>query len=170
MKEKDTNPTVNDVFEKWIAGKIEFSEISRQSYDRYRNQYIRFFTNACYPMADHKIKFVSELDMEAFIKTVVVELKLSQKAYYDMRTIIKGIWRFAKKHNYTDISITNCLGDLEISKRMFAEGMVCLFDSLISCSMKGWNACKIMCSGLFTGEIDQVLIEKSKFSKQKYEI
>ncbi len=42
---------------------------------------------------------------------------MTQKAWINYKTLLKGIFKYAKKLNITDISITNFLGDLEISKK-----------------------------------------------------
>ncbi len=42
----------------------------------------------------------------------------------NMRTILRGVFKYAKKRNYTQISITTFLGDLELSKRGFQKKIV----------------------------------------------
>lgn len=51
-------------------------------------------------MADKKIKYITEDDLECFIKTVIAECKLTHKAYSDMRILINGIFKYAKKRVY----------------------------------------------------------------------
>jgi integrase len=118
-KQKEIELTVGQTFSCWLEEKLEFGEIKKQSYDRYKNQYKRFFTNLCYPMDERKIKYVTELEIETFIKTIIAKLKLTQKSYYDMCTLLRGIWKYGKKHGLTTLSITNCMGDLAVSKKAF---------------------------------------------------
>lgn len=118
-KSKSEEPTVSAVFSMWISEKLEYGEIQKQSYDKYNNNYIRFFDNEFYPISNIKIRYVDEEILEKFIKTVVSKLELTQKAYSDMRILINGIFKYAKRHGYSKISITNFMGDLELSKNMF---------------------------------------------------
>ena len=43
-KEEDTDPYMEDVFSEWIENKLKYGEIKKQSYDRYKTSYNRFFT------------------------------------------------------------------------------------------------------------------------------
>ena len=47
--------------------------------------------------------------------------ELSAKAYSNMRTLIIGVFKYAKKKKYTTLSITQFLGDMDLSKRSFAK-------------------------------------------------
>jgi integrase len=123
-KSKENEPLVGAVFQAWITEKLEYGEISKQSYDKYQNNYKRFFQNEFYPLHDCKIRYVTEDILEKFIKTAISKLELSQKAYSDMRILINGIFKYAKKKHYTTISITQFMGDLQISKNMFVRKVV----------------------------------------------
>lgn len=115
------NKKIKDVFYEWINQKLEYKELQKQSYDRYITDYDRFFTNnknAAFIM-DKKFKYINEDDLEKFIRTTISEMNLTQKAYSGLRTIINGVFRYAKKKKYTDISITNIMGDMELSRRAF---------------------------------------------------
>lgn len=123
-KSKDEEPLVGAVFDAWIDEKLEYGEISKQSYDKYRNNYKRFFENEYCPLHDCKIRYVNEDMLEKFIKITISKLELSQKSYSDMRILINGIFKYAKKKKYTTLSITQFMGDLQLSKRMFVHKVV----------------------------------------------
>jgi hypothetical protein len=115
------NPGVSEVFNDWVDEKLEYGEIQKQSYDKYKNEFHRFFENDFCPLGGYKIKNVDEEMLEHFIKICIVKLNLTKKAYSNMRILINGIFKYAKKHKYTEISITNFMGDLELSQRSFKK-------------------------------------------------
>ena len=46
---------------------------------------------------------------------------LTEKAYSGFRILVIGIFKYAKNHGYSDLSITSFMGDLELPKRMFKQ-------------------------------------------------
>lgn len=118
-KSIEEEPYVSDVFRMWIENKLRLKEITPQTNDKYRTNFKRFFENKSIPIADKKIKYIGEDTLEEFIKVTIADLELTSKAYGDMRILINGIWKYAKKKRYTDLSITNFMGDLDISDKAF---------------------------------------------------
>lgn len=116
------SPTVGEVFDRWIRGKIEASEIQKGSADRYETDFTRFFCNSGF--ADRKIKFVTEADLENFIRNQIAIHALSQKTFAGLRILINGIWKLAKKEGLTSISITQFMGDLALSRNIFCKKVV----------------------------------------------
>lgn len=68
-----------------------------------------------------KFKYITEPILEDFIKTTIHDKKLSAKGWANLRTLINGIFKYAKKQGYTKISITQFMGDLDISKKSFRK-------------------------------------------------
>lgn len=124
-KSKENEPTIKKVFNMWIDEKLRYGEIQKQSYDRYKTDFDRFFVNNqffnCF--SDRKIKYISEDDLEEFIKVSIAKMNLTQKSYSGLRTIVNGIFKYAKKKKYSDISITNFMGDLDLSRRSFKKNI-----------------------------------------------
>lgn len=75
------NPTVKDIYEQWITGKLSREEI--------------------------------------FILNIIHEKNLTAKGYSNLRTLIYGIFKLAKKKKYIDFSITEVISDMEISRKAF---------------------------------------------------
>ena len=119
-KEEQKNCTINDVFTAWITEKYKYGEIKKQSYDRYYTDYNRFFPKN-HPICQKLFKNITEKELEAFIKETICKHKLSVKAYSGLATLIKGIFKYGKKEQYTEISITNFFGDLDLPKNMFSK-------------------------------------------------
>mgnify|MGYP002620195619 FL=1 len=115
---------INDVFNEWISKKLEYGEIKKQSYDRYLTDYTRFFTKN-YSICAKKFKNISDADLEDFIKCTIRDKKLTQKTYAGLRTLIRGIFKYGKSKGYTDLSMTEFFGDLQLPKSIFAKKKIC---------------------------------------------
>ncbi len=112
-------PTVQTVFQDWINEKLQFGEIQKQTYDRYTTDFTRFFH--VNDMSTRKIRYVTEDDLRLFIKTNISEKQLTSKAWSGLRTLLVGIFSYAKERKLIALSITSFLGDLNLSKRIFAQ-------------------------------------------------
>ena len=92
-------PSVNEIFNRWIEDKMHYGEISESTRDRYVADYHRFFDDS--KLKYKKIKAVKELELEQFIKDQITLHNLTSKAYGGLRTVIIGVWGFAYKHKYS---------------------------------------------------------------------
>jgi len=119
----EVEPTVEEVFNAWVDEKLKYGEIQKQSFDRYKTDFDRFFVdNPDFKgFSKRKLKYVSEEDLEEFIKLTIANMHLTQKAYSGFRTLLNGIFKYGKRKQYTTISITSFMGDLDISKKSFAR-------------------------------------------------
>lgn len=122
-KDKELDPYIDQVFDEWNNQRLFYGEISNQSYNRYTNDFKRFFPKDCL-LRQKKFRQITENDIEAFIKTTIHEKKLTSKTYSGLRTIIRGIFKYGKSQHLTEISITTFFGDLELSRRAFARRVV----------------------------------------------
>lgn len=109
------SPTIEDVFNKWLNEKLN-TDISKGTYDRYKTDFYRFFNE---DIRNKHIKDVSSNEIIIFIKTAIKQQGLTYKAYSGMRIILKGILKYAKVNNLSDISVTDLFDSLEINKRNF---------------------------------------------------
>ena len=109
------NPTVKDVYEQWITGKLsEKKYLLPPKTDMTEN-----FQNVWKCSVGRKIKSVSEYEIEDFILNIIHEKNLTAKGYSNLRTLIYGIFKLAKKKKYIDFSITEVISDMEISRKAF---------------------------------------------------
>ena len=120
-KEKVDSPTFEEVFMEWQRNRLKYNEISKGTYDKYETDYIRFFgkTN----LRHHKIRYITEDELDLYIRGTIVDLNLTQKAYSALRTIIRGTFKYAKRKKYTDLSITTFFKDLDLSCRIFRKNI-----------------------------------------------
>lgn len=121
-KEYETVVSTKDIFYMWAKNKLEYGEIEKQTYDRYENDYLRFFKDS--EIEKTQFRYITEDDLECFIKKTIHDKKLTAKSWGNLRLLINGIFKYAKKKGYTDISITNFMGDLDISNRAFQRRIV----------------------------------------------
>lgn len=115
LREKTENPTVDEVFESWISKKLERDEISKATRDRYYRQYDESFS----VFGKNRIKDVSEYEIEDFMVTTLHEKNMTAKGFSNFRTLIFGIFKYAKKMKFVSYSITELVNDMEISRKSF---------------------------------------------------
>lgn len=108
-----------DIFQEWSSQKLEYGEIQKQTYDRYKTDFYRFFDNS--DIANKDIRKITEDDLELFIRETIRRKGLSNKAYGGLRLLIIGIFKYAKKRKLTEISITQFMGDLDLPKKCFSK-------------------------------------------------
>ena len=116
-KEKETNPTINDIFTEWITDKVSREEISKSTKGRYERQYKQCFAE----FGKQNIKSVSEYDIEDFLLNSISKHSLTRKGFSNLRTLIFGIFRLAKKKHYISYNITEIVNDIEISRKSFRK-------------------------------------------------
>lgn len=114
-REEEENPTIKDIFNRWIDRKINNQEIEESTYTRYKNDFDRCFGN----FGKRKIRNITELDIEDFLKSCVREKQMTRKAYANVRTLIYGIFRYAKKSRLIDLDIRAAVGDIDFSRKEF---------------------------------------------------
>lgn len=109
--------TVCQVYEEWISFKVNEDGLSKATHDRYETDFLRFFPDS--NLAKIPIRDVREDDLEFFVRQAILKNELTKKAYANLKTVLRGIFRWAKKQGYTKISISNFLNDLQLSEKMF---------------------------------------------------
>jgi hypothetical protein len=90
---------IKDVFWLWMNEKLDYGEIKKQSYDKYCAEYKRFFRPQL-PICRKKFKYITEQDLEQFIKTTIRDLGLTRKGYSGLVTLLNGIFKYGKSCAY----------------------------------------------------------------------
>ena len=118
----DNNPTVKEIYKAWINSKFSRGEICKGTVDRYDRDFDLYFkTDKFY---NRRMKCICENDIENFITSTIVEHNMTHKDFSNCRTLIYGIFKFAKKQGLTNISISMFVKDLEISDKLFKKKIV----------------------------------------------
>lgn len=123
---KENDPTISEVFNKWIYWKYnENREISQQTYTKYQNEFKRFFLNnkCAADICNKPLRNITERELDDFLRLTISDMKLTRKAYSGLKIILIGIFRYGKRYGYTDLSISHFLGDMEISSRAFTQNV-----------------------------------------------
>lgn len=121
-------PTVNDIFNKWIAEKKHYGEIQPATCDRYEADFHRFFDDS--KLKNKKIKSITEEEIEDHIRDQIVIHNLTNKAYGGLRTIIIGIWSYAYKNKYSTVPIRTFFTELRLSTKLFYHKPKCNEDEV----------------------------------------
>lgn len=121
-KDREQKHYFKDCFYEWINDKLKYGEIQMQTYCRYESDYMRYISGS---RIEHmEMRFITEIALEQFIKSTIHEKNLKRKAWSNLRTLIRGTFKYAKRMSYTSISITQFLGDLELSNKIFTASVV----------------------------------------------
>lgn len=122
--------TIKELFYEWVEKKIEYGEIQKQTYDRYEVDFNRFFGDS--NLLNSKVRYISEDDLEDFIRKTIHSFNLSSKAWGNLRTIINGMFKFARKRGYSNIKISVFMDELELSKRIFKKRDIDDFENIFT--------------------------------------
>lgn len=118
-KQIDEEPYIGEVYHGWLDRKIKYGEIQKQTSERYETDFIRFIKNSS--LSSVRMRYITEDMLEDFIRSTIHDNGLSSKAWANLRTLIIGIFKYAKKLGYTNISISTFLGDLDLSAKVFSK-------------------------------------------------
>lgn len=118
-KKQESNPTISDIYSEWINGKVQREEITKATRDRYNRQYKQCFLD----FGKHKIKSISEYDIEEFVLDTIYNCKLTQKGFSNLRTLILGIFKLARRKRLVSFSISELMNDMDISKKLFRRNV-----------------------------------------------
>lgn len=114
-KMQELNPTVESVFYEWIDEKLRLDEIGKATYDRYIIDYTKYFAE----ISKERIQSIDECYLVMYIKNCIHDFKMTPKAFSNFRTLIYGIFKYAKFKGYISLSITNAIKDMDISSKAF---------------------------------------------------
>lgn len=118
-KETENDPFLKDIFYKWASEKLNYGEIEKQTFDRYETDFYRFFKNCA--LWETRFRHITETDLEDLIRSTIHDMNLSAKGWANMRLLINGMFKYAKKHGHTKISIATFMGDLDLSRKAFRK-------------------------------------------------
>lgn len=114
-RQQELNPTIKDIFYEWISQKLQLGEIEKATYDRYNADFNKYFG----AISLARIKEIDDTCIEEFIRKCIYEFKMTPKAFSNFRTLIYGIFKYAKRKRYVSFSITYIVKDMEISQKAF---------------------------------------------------
>lgn len=116
-KTKIENPTVREIFVEWLAKKLERNEIEKQTADRYKREFDEHFKE----FEQKRIRNISEYDIKDFMTSTLYTYCMTSKAFGNFRTLVFGIFKYAKDKNLVPYSITAIVNDMDISRKRFQK-------------------------------------------------
>ena len=116
-KEQEENPTVRELFRDWNDTRFERKKIARSTYDRYNQVFERHFEK----FGRRRIRNLSPEDIEEFLEMEIARLDLTAKAFTNLKSIMIGILRRAKRRKLISFNINNLMDDLEVTDRDFRK-------------------------------------------------
>lgn len=114
---KVENPTVREVYEEWITQKLDREDISITTKKRYDRQYKQCMTE----FGQRKIKSIEAYDVEDFLLDARHDFDLTAKGFAGLKTLINGIFKYAKKKKWVFFSITEVISDMDCPRRGFRK-------------------------------------------------
>ena len=111
---------IGEVYLEWMTERMKFNEIKIQSKTRMDNQFRRYFTPDK-PICKMGMDMITEGDITLFLKDCIVKHNMTMKGYADLRTIIRGMFRFGKDRGYTSLNIVTYFQNIYLPKGMFRK-------------------------------------------------
>lgn len=120
---KESEVTIKDGFYAWLDRNLSYGFIQKNSYQRYVRDFQRFFED------ERKFYKKSLLSLEPntlceFILESISKYNLTSKGYGNLRTIVNGIFKYAKSQKWIDWSISQTMKDLDIPKKAFRQRVI----------------------------------------------
>lgn len=116
-KQEMENPTIYELYIEWVDGKLKREEITITTKNRYDRQY----NESMIEFGKNRIKAIEEYDIEKFLLEAIHAHKMTAKGFSNLRTLILGIFKLAKKKKLIQYSIKNVIDDMSISKKVFRK-------------------------------------------------
>lgn len=109
------NVALYDVYNAWVTRKYEKKEIVKHTKDTYDNIYKKFIAGQ--PIEQIPIKKITYYDLEDLVYGALDKNDFTPKAFANMRTVILGTFKYARRKHITELSITYFFRDLDIGKK-----------------------------------------------------
>ena len=119
-KESLPDPTINDIFKEWNERRVKLSKIKQSTATRFDHDFEKFFKD----FGDTHISSVVPNDISIFLEEQIAKHKLSRKAFANLKTLTKGIFKRARKLGLFPYSVDLIFSDLDVSEAEFKQKIV----------------------------------------------
>lgn len=113
--EKLENPTIREVFDEWNDRRTDLKKISPATQMRNRQVFNRHFKE----FGIKRIKNITPLEMEEFLEEQIPKFDLTAKAFSNLKTIVRGFLKRAKKRNLITFNVEEVFQELDTSDTDF---------------------------------------------------
>ena len=114
-KQAEENPTVGDIFTEWNSKRLALGRIKASTATRFDHDYDKFFES----FGSRHIRSIVPGDISDFLEEQLVTHNLTRKAFANLKTLTKGIFKRAKKMGYFDYSVEVIFQDLDVTDHDF---------------------------------------------------
>ena len=112
-----SNPTIEELFNEWNDHRRDIGRIAKSSHTRLRQVFDRHFKE----FGKRRIASVKENEWVDFLEAQVFEHNLSSKAFASLKSITKGMLKWAKRQGIIAYSPELMLTELDLSDNVFTK-------------------------------------------------
>lgn len=112
-----SNPTIEELFTEWNDHRRDIGRIAKSSHTRLRQVYDRHFKE----FGKRRIANVKENEWIDFLEGQVFEHDLSSKAFASLKSITKGMLKWAKRQGLITYNPELMLSELDLSDTVFSK-------------------------------------------------
>lgn len=116
----ESGPTVKDIFDEWNGRKLALGKIKAATFMRNEQIFKRFFTE----FGEKPIKKLAPDDFTDFLELSQAKFNLTARAFSNLKSIVRGLLKHARKKKLISFSIEDMLSDLDICEREFKKRIV----------------------------------------------
>ena len=115
---KEINPTVRQMFDEWQARRLDLGKVSPATIIRNEQIFQRFFADN---MGNRKIKSIKDDTLITWLEDQVVRYELTAKAFNNLKTVLRGTFKFARRKGFTNIAIETLLAESDMTDLKFRK-------------------------------------------------
>lgn len=119
-REAEVNPTLKEVFTEWQDRRLSIGRIKPSTYTRNEQIFLRHFSK----FGERRIKSVTGEDICSFLEEQICEHELDSRAFSNLKSIVRGFLKRAKRLKYIDFNVDQVLSDVDTSDRLFKPKVV----------------------------------------------
>lgn len=112
-----SNPTIDDLFTEWNDHRRDIGRIAKSSHTRLRQVYDRHFKE----FGKRRVASVKENEWIDFLEAQVFEHNLSSKAFASLKSVVRGMLKWAKRQGMITYSPELMLAELDLSDTIFSK-------------------------------------------------
>ena len=119
-KNQSASLTLEEVFTEWNERREDLNKIKPSTASRYRHDFERYFSE----IREKKIGDVTPYDVSDFLETQVTKFNLSAKGFANLKALVRGMLKRAKKRRLIAFDVEPIFSDLDISDKEFRKRVV----------------------------------------------
>ncbi len=109
-RKEEINPTIRLLFQEWNQGRLERGKISEPTFIRNNQTYNRH----CKEFGERRIRNITAFEVCEFLENEVYEKKLGSKAFANLKGIIKGTFKYARRKDLINFSVVDMMNDIDV--------------------------------------------------------